>query len=312
MLAEQADSTETLPGSSAPLLGSSSRQELGTRLGSSWRRAGIALLLVTACLCPVSIIWNSRTNASAKAPNVAMAGTSKVRVDVYGMAGCPFTRDFFEGPLSEAMENAGDLIDLRLYAFGNCYYPTKQCGGTAHGMDFVNSNPGYNRSARECWDQLCGAAAAIPAEDCFSGPVICQHGFADSMVTTAWACAKENAGGSGTKLMPFVRCSALQFLSVTTETSFRKLITACAEISGLDGDDVVACASGARGKQLFQAEGRATIPHPTTPHALVAGKQLQDTRCDTCADGIMYKVCESWRAMGGEDTPACRAIFQLI
>jgi len=243
--------------------------------------------------------------------SAAVAGR-KVRIDVYGMAGCPYTRAFVEGPLSETIDVADQLVELNLHAFGNSYHPTRQCGGTADGMPYASYFKGYNQSVRECWDKTCGAAAATPAEDCFSGPLVCQHGTTDGMMTTAWACAKDSAGHVAQKYMPFVRCASLRFLGVTSEHTFHQAVSTCAATAGLDEKEVIDCTLGPSGQELLRKEARATVPHSGVPYVVIDGQPLGDTGCVACGDGIMQKVCESWRAAGGRATPACEGIFGLI
>mmetsp|Transcript_56850 Transcript_56850/g.144610 ORF Transcript_56850/g.144610 Transcript_56850/m.144610 type:complete len:229 (+) Transcript_56850:105-791(+) len=228
------------------------------------------------------------------------------------MAGCPFTRAFVEGPLSETVSVASDLVDLHLHAFGNSYHPTKQCGGTVEGMPFASYFHGYNQTIRECWDRICGAAAAEPAKDCFSGPLVSQHGRTDGLMTTAWACAMPLANKEASKYMPFVRCTALRFLGVTSRASFEATVASCARASGLEESEVLQCANGPAGKQYLVDAARSTIPHPSVPHVLIDGHLLQDTKCVACTSGIMKQVCEARRKRGFEASPACQGIFGLI
>lgn len=207
-----------------------------------------------------------------------------------------------------------DVVDVELVAFGNSYFITHECGGSADGYKFASYFQGYNATVRECWDSLCGFAAAAPAADCFSGKLLCQHGATDGMVTTSWACAKSLAGGVPSKYMPFVVCMSSHFLSITTEKSFQATIEKCADVASLDREQVTTCASGPEGRQLLISEARATVPHAGVPYVLVDGEPLDDTGCVACGDGIMQKVCEAWRSkMGlGSLPPACQGIFGIV
>lgn len=282
--------------------------------------ASLATFLGTACLLAAHAhVGGGATGAAGAVAAVAEPtelaagqGPGKVQIELVGMAGCPFTRGFIEGPLSETLATSSDIIDFRLHAFGNSYYATKQCGGTVHGMPFASYFKGYNQTVRQCWDKLCGSAAAQPAGDCFSGPLICQHGATDGMVTTAWACAKSMAAAAPSKYMPFVVCSAQHFLGITSDATFREVLGACADSSGLDRQELLSCASGDLGRTLLNAEARQTAPHPAVPYVLVDGQELGDTSCVACGNGIMQKVCEAWRARGGKDTPTCEGIFGKI
>lgn len=207
-----------------------------------------------------------------------------------------------------------DIIDFEMVAFGNSYFITQQCGGSAAGYKFASYFQGYNATVRTCWDSLCGAAAAVPAADCFSGQLLCQHGATDGLVTTSWACAKALAGGVPSKYMPFVVCMSTRFLGITTQGSFQATVKECADVAGLDREQVATCASGEEGRKLLITEARATIPHSGVPYVLIDGEPLDDVGCVACGDGIMQKVCEAWRnktGLGGEP-PACQGIFGIV
>lgn len=250
-----------------------------------------------------------------EASAAAAAPAKKVTIEVYGMAGCPFTRAFLEGPLFETITIAPELVDLHFHPFGNTYFATKECGGSAAGMPYASYFKGYNATARKCWDELCGAAAQQPVADCFSGDLVCQHGATDGMVTTSWACAKSmapTAAGSAPPfavLMRFVQCTASQFLGVVSEAAFRGTVAECAASTGLDARELVACATGPRGQALLRAEARATVRHAGVPYVLVDGLELGDTGCVACGDGIMQKVCEASRRKVGTDAPVCKAVL---
>eukprot|EP00927_Polykrikos_kofoidii_P076517 TRINITY_DN73592_c0_g1_i1.p1 TRINITY_DN73592_c0_g1~~TRINITY_DN73592_c0_g1_i1.p1 ORF type:complete len:318 (-),score=36.11 TRINITY_DN73592_c0_g1_i1:353-1273(-) len=246
------------------------------------------------------------TSASALA---AQDGPAKVQVTLYGMAGCPFTRGFIEGPVSEMLATSSDIVDFRFHPFGNSYYATEHCGGTAVGMPFASYNKGYNQTIRECWDKMCGAPVVEPPKDCFLGTLICQHGTTDGMLTTAWACAKSIANDEPFKFMPFVRCTADRYLGITNDASFHDVVEDCAKTTGFGRAEILSCAKGKRGRVLLNVEARQTVSHPGVPYALVDGKVLTDTACVACGDGLMQKVCEAWRVNGGVDTRTCQGIF---
>mmetsp|Transcript_53087 Transcript_53087/g.164450 ORF Transcript_53087/g.164450 Transcript_53087/m.164450 type:complete len:292 (-) Transcript_53087:81-956(-) len=275
---------------------------VGRRCRWAWALGGTllsGLLVLSATRGPEPL--------AARVQALAVAKVAKVTVEVYGMAGCPFTRGFIEGSLAETLAVVPDLIDLQFHPFGNNYYVTDECGGTAEGMPYASYFKGYNATARQCWDELCGANAKEPAKDCFSGPLVSQHGVTDGLVTTAWACAKSMASGVAVLYMPFVFCTAQRFLGITTEASLEQAVFACAP--GFVGQELMACVSGPQGRRLLNEQARATKPHPGVPYVIVDGKVLDDTGCVACGDGIMQKVCEAARAKGLPDTPACKGIF---
>lgn len=277
-----------------------------------------AFIAFAACLLAVSLIaasvprpwtWRWREPLHPAALLTVAEAPARVKVEVYGMAGCPFTRAFIEGPLTETLTIAADLIDFQIHPFGNHYFVTETCGGTVENMPFASYFKGYNQTTRQCWDSACGAAVAQPAPDCFSGALVSQHGIADGKVTTAWACAKSLGKGVMPQYMPFIRCTANRFLGITSEPAFFVVLQDCARESSLDEEALLKCTTGLEGLNLLQAEGRATVPHPTVPFVLIDHVVLGDTKCVTCGDGIMQQICTSWLAHGGVSTPACMGVL---
>lgn len=318
-----ASDTSTAILGSAPLLGVSGGSPASGRLRAALV-SGTALLAAGTLVALVSVGRRGAAGAAAgsgSGSGSAVAATlleaadapeQRVRIDVYGMAGCPFTRAFIEGPLSETIDVARDLVRLEVHAFGNSYHPTKQCGGTAEGMPYASYNKGYNQTIRECWDARCGVAAKEPAEDCFSGPLVCQHGTTDGMMTKAWACAKRAAAFDAPVYMPFMRCTSLHFLGVTSEETFVDTVSSCARDAGIEPHEVLACSTQAWGDHVLREEARNTVAHPSVPYVLIDGKVLDDTKCVACGDGILNQVCDAWRARGRTATPMCKGIFGLI
>lgn len=248
-----------------------------------------------------------------RAPALLASDNGRVLVQLYGMAGCPYTRGFIEGPLAETLATLGDHVHLEFHPFGNSYYATEACGGSANSYPYASFFHGYNATVRECWDNICGAAAAEPAADCFSGQLLCQHGATDGLVTKAWACAKDLAGEATAGYMPFVQCTAHRFLGVTSAASLHQTLSECAEATPtLNKAELLSCAAGPRGVELYNAEARATVPHAGVPYALVEGRAVDDTGCVACGDGIIQRVCEALRANGGVETPVCAGIFGEI
>lgn len=276
-----------------------------------------ALLATTGSLASRGGERPSVTAAEEVAPTSAKAmfGLERVRVELYGMAGCPFTRGFIEGPLAETLATVPELVDFRFHPFGNSYYVTEACGPVSGSYDnypFASYFKGYNQTVRECWDRRCGASAPKPAEDCFTGKLLCQHGATDGMVTTAWACAQAATEDNAAKYFPFVLCTAHVFLGITTPEQYRDAVGSCARAApDLSEEAMLECATGPEGVQLYKLQARATVEHPAVPYVLVDGAELGDTKCVACGDGIMQKVCEASQAKNGveQNSAPCNAIL---
>lgn len=254
--------------------------------------------------------WSAQVEPDAGTV-LAEGHIDKVKVELYGMSGCPFTRAFIEGPLREVLLDVPELIDFHFHPFGNCFHITEECGGSGANYTFASYFKGYNMTVRECWDASCGKAAEHAAEDCFSGNMYCQHGAVDGLVTTAWACAKHLVDGRQEKFMPFVWCTADRFLQVTSEEAFKRTIETCSD-RPLRSEDVLKCVRGDLGKELMRAEARATVAHPACPYVLVEGQTLKDTHCVQCGDGLINQVCNLWKQRGGKTHAVCEAVFGLV
>lgn len=278
------------------------------------RRQAVTFLGSALMLFAGSSYWMVNQSL-AKAPSSAaieLSSKEQVVVEVYGMAGCPFTRAFLEGPLTEALTIVPAYIDLRFHPFGNTYYVTKKCGGNASGQLYASYNKNYDSVVRKCWDKMCGAAASEPAEDCFKGELVTQHGATDGMVTTSWACAKDLAAGDASFYWPFITCTAFRFLGITTPKDFADTVRSCGQQSGFPSSALLECAQGPHGRQLLNMEGRATKVIPGAPYVLVDGKNLEDTNCVACGDGILQKLCEALRLRKLPESRVCQGIFGEI
>lgn len=277
-----------------------------------WAFAAVASLLFLVAVVHIQSSATTKIQALEATADTQPLPTAtvdqKVKIEVYGMAGCPYTRAFLEGPMSETLATVSDLLDVKFVTFGNSYYTTNKCGGTADAYPFASFYKGYDADVMACWDKMCGAAAAHPPKDCFEGTFVCEHGTSDGLVTTAWACAKALTEDSVSAYWPFITCSSKRVLAVTSADAFREMVTTCSKEAGLAPDLMLECALGAKGKDFLNAQARLTIPHDGVPFVLVEGKELDDTGCVSCGDGIMQKVCEALKTKGVENA-ICNGIF---
>jgi len=270
--------------------------------------AAFALCTALALAAPAPRLVRADGRRLREAVATPSAGTAnKVRVELYGEAGCPFTRGFVLGPVAEMLTSAADLVDFHLHAFGNSYYVTKECGGSAEGMPFNEYNRGYDSSIRQCFDKLCGSEVTEPPEDCFTGPAVFQHGVLEGLATTAWACAVKLTGGKPRDYMPFLECTSKHYLSIDSEDAFRSVVETCA---GDKSQSLLSCAVGPQGKAFLKQQARETPPHPGVPYTLIDGVELNETECVTCGVGLMSEVCKAHRRRGNEDAPVCKSILR--
>lgn len=271
----------------------------------------LASLGLVAFLSTQQNLQEARTQPQA--PSALAADSGRVQVKLYGMAGCPYTRGFIEGPLAETLTTLGDHVDFEFFPFGNSYWSTEACGGAGETLPYASFFRGYNATVRECWDARCGSAAVTPASDCFAGQLLCQHGETDGLITKAWACAKDIASNDAAGYMPFIWCSARRYLAVTSPDALRETLSSCADASpAIDKAEILSCAASDRGMQLYQSAARSTPAHAGVPYALVEGRVVEDTGCVACGDGIIARVCQALRTKGGPETSVCAGIFGEI
>jgi len=210
----------------------------------------------------------------------------KVKVRVYGEAGCRFTRAYLNGPVRQALD-APDIVkmmDFEFSPFGNAFFITKQCQAAASASKTVGSGcgagGGYDSGVRSCFNALCGVGVVNRSRDCFTGPLVCQHGFKECAFNRYFACAKRVALGSSNgfmSYMPFVLCMTDKYSETQGGDLFLSLLRSCADVSALPLGDLQSCYTSEAGTQALAMEAASTPDHPGVPHVTVSGYTLEES-----------------------------------
>lgn len=141
--------------------------------------------------------------------------------------------------------------------FGNAYFNTSQCG-----------QPSYDRDAVGCFRKLCGGSH--PSPDCFSGPLLCQHGEDECFANRLEGCAFKTA--KFPSWVPFVACYEKD--GDLSKSNAQR----CAAASGLQYGQMAACATGSEGSKVDVANARRTLAYSGdwmgTPTVTVNGQTL--------------------------------------
>lgn len=218
----------------------------------------------------------------------------KVRLDVYGEGGCPYTRDFITGPLNQMLKADGviDIVDLQLSMFGNTYFVTSGCGGNAND---------YDADVRNCFNKLCGTGSSAHPAECFKGDIVCQHGGEECSMDRYAVCAKDLARDS-LQYVTFVNCMAVQYdlLEQHSETSWPKeIVSKCAESSKLSFDHIEACHSSNLGDMAVIMEAKVTPGHEGVPWVVLDGTPVPEAE----QGQLLEKVCSAYT--GSKIPPGC-------
>ena len=154
--------------------------------------------------------------------------------------------------------------------FGNAYVKINECEG----------DQGF-----ECWLKHCGPSASSPADDCYTGENVCQHGPEECYGNLAEVCVKDMLNDDPSKYMPFVYC--LEANGKVSTSQMEK----CATISGLNPSDVTACMNDKKGRTLTAVAAKKTALVPGrdyVPYLVVNGKVLKET------DLLKETVCRDY------------------
>jgi len=218
---------------------------------------------------------------------VSFMTSEKVQVRVYGEAGCGYTRKYLTGPVRHALADPATVkvMDFEFSPFGNAFFVLPECQRLAKSDGPSTSGcggGGYSSSLRQCFDQRCGAGAAKRLSNCFTGGVVCQHGFKECAFDRYFACAKDRAatksGGSNvTSYMPFVLCMVDKYSETLGGDPFKSLLHACADLSGLEATELEACYRSDAGTKALAKEAASTPDHPGVPYVTVNGYALAES-----------------------------------
>lgn len=210
---------------------------------------------------------------------VFASAASKVEVLLLSEAGCPFCQESIIGPINDMVSLCAPIVTVTQVPFGNNYYATEACGGEP-----------YDADTRHCWASKCVGSSS---GDCFSGPIVAQHGADEARVNRMEACAK-NSTDDWMVYWKFLVCMEANY-DLATNATLR-----CALDADLDPRTLYECYESPRGDEVQAREANATFDHDSVPWLLVNGTVVEDT------DNVIAAVIAAYD--GGEDVPEkCKA-----
>lgn len=170
-------------------------------------------------------------------------------------------------------EGVADILDFNMYPWGNAYFNTSSCA-----TSYYDKPTGLY-----CWIKRCNVDS--PADDCFDGPIWCQHGEQECYDNRLEGCVIHFSPEPATYNV-FMHCY---------EDS--ESVDACASKAGFSSSEVASiksCATAGNklGDSLEVANAKATIQLGMsklgTPWVLVNGKYLEDP------DSLLQTVCSEY------------------
>lgn len=173
------------------------------------------------------------------------------------------------------------IVNFTFVPFGNAYFNTKKC-----------YHPQYERQiGLSCWIRECEHPSAS-ASDCFTAPLLCQHGTDECKENLIEACVLAHYADAKTHL-PFLECYEGQ------RSIHHGNLAKCAEMNGIDADKVTQCASGSEGTDVTVANAKATVALGSaklgTPWILINGESYQGSN-------LKRAICEAYT---GTAPPGC-------
>jgi len=171
-----------------------------------------------------------------------------------------------------------------MYPWGNAYYNTSACGGSA-----------YSKETSFCWVRECNVAA--PPADCFAGNVLCQHGPDECTADLIEACAISHYPDPK-QFGAFVMCFEGKKQSSLDMAEF------CATSVGLDYGPIAECLQDKNeSTKLDVMNAMATAKLGTaklgTPWVLLDGEHVE-------TDGLLRQVCAK---LTPPQPPGCSSVM---
>jgi len=186
----------------------------------------------------------------------------------------------------EAVEKSDlySIVNFTFVPFGNAYFNTKKC-----------YHPQYERQiGLNCWIHECENAA--DDSDCFTAPLLCQHGTEECKENLVEACVIAHHPDAKT-LIPFLEC--YEGGSSTHHGNLDK----CAEKYGIDAGEITECTKGDEGKAATVANAKATVALGTaklgTPWIIINGEAYQGSN-------LKKAICNAYT---GTPPPGCHHFF---
>lgn len=175
-------------------------------------------------------------------------------------------------------------MELKQIPFGNNFYVTKECGGAP-----------YDPSKRHCWASKC--IGNSPAADCFTGPIVTQHGVNEKNMNRMQACGKwQNT--TWQDYWPFLHCMEGAYDAKDYMMAAKK----CVQGSKIDYDALGACYNGKDGDLAQIREAKETVDHEGTPSITVGGKAFTGFE----ASALVQAICDSYT---GTKPAGCKSLL---
>lgn len=206
-----------------------------------------------------------------------------MQVRIYVEAGCPYCRQYLNGPLKHALEDedVSPLIEVDISPFGNAYFLTEQCLSGDGALHFHNravaaSHGQYDVGTRECFDSECGFDAESHPGECFLGELVCQHGPRECSFNRYMACAKRvlpSASAVAPSYVLFFTCMENHFRNSTDDSPSDEVLSVCAASAGVPRAELDECYHGADGDAAIAEEAAATPTHSGVPWVTIDGRR---------------------------------------
>lgn len=166
------------------------------------------------------------------------------------------------------------IVNFTFVPFGNAYFNTKKC-----------YHPQYERQVGlSCWIRECENPSTA-ASDCFTAPILCQHGTRECLENLAEGCVVAHYPDAS-KHVPFLEC-----YEGTGTADVGDKLTKCAKSSDMDEAAIRSCASGAEGESILVANAKKTAALGTaklgTPWILINGKSFT-------GDNLKSAICNAY------------------
>jgi len=173
------------------------------------------------------------------------------------------------------------IVNFTFVPFGNAYFNTKKC---YHSQ--------YERQVGlSCWIRECEHPGS-DASDCFTAPLLCQHGTDECKGNLIEACVVSHYPDSKTQV-PFLECYE------GSRGAHHENLAKCAEEHGIDADAINQCASGSEGEHVTVANAKKTVALGSaklgTPWILINGKSWQGSN-------LKRAICDAY---SGASPPGC-------